>query len=147
MEHTTVTKKPSGWQKYDSPSYEKLPSGTHNTINILLTGRLPVLGEYSVEVAVQTVNLLPSGSSGSTPLSPIHRVEKRNLTRLISLRTAVRIRLLQLNPLRVKLFVYRQSMTQVDLRMSVNVQLTRRLRKKLFREMRPRAVRSDSRQF
>nr|DAE32529.1 MAG TPA: hypothetical protein [virus sp. ctEfN2]DAF05425.1 MAG TPA: hypothetical protein [Bacteriophage sp.]DAL19314.1 MAG TPA_asm: hypothetical protein [Caudoviricetes sp.]DAV89070.1 MAG TPA: hypothetical protein [Caudoviricetes sp.]DAX01228.1 MAG TPA: hypothetical protein [Bacteriophage sp.] len=38
-------------------------------------------------------------------------------------------------------------MSQVDLRMSVNVQLTRRLRKKLFREMRPRAVRSDSRQF
>nr|DAH50849.1 MAG TPA: hypothetical protein [Caudoviricetes sp.] len=37
MEHTTVTKKPSGWQKYDSPSYEKLPSGKHNTINILLT--------------------------------------------------------------------------------------------------------------
>nr|DAZ57466.1 MAG TPA: hypothetical protein [Caudoviricetes sp.] len=37
MEHTTVTKKPSGWQKYDSPSYEKLPSGEHNTINILLT--------------------------------------------------------------------------------------------------------------
>ena len=118
MEHTTVTKKPSGWQKYDSPSYEKLPSGTHNTINILITGRLPVLGEYSVEVAVQTVNLLPSGSSGSTPLSPIRRVEKRNLTRLISLRTAVRIRLLQLNPLRVKLFVYRRSMFLVDLRYS-----------------------------
>nr|DAT24119.1 MAG TPA: hypothetical protein [Caudoviricetes sp.] len=31
--------------------------------------------------------------------------------------------------------------------MSVNVQLTRRLRKKLFREMRARAVRSDSRRF
>lgn len=60
---------------------------------------------------------------------------------------AVRIRLLQLNPLRVKLFVYRRSMPLVDLRMSVNVQLTRRLRKKLFREMRPLAVRSDSRQF
>nr|DAW62308.1 MAG TPA: hypothetical protein [Caudoviricetes sp.] len=38
-------------------------------------------------------------------------------------------------------------MSQVDLRMNANVQLTRRLRKKLFREMRPRAVRSDSRQF
>nr|DAG27148.1 MAG TPA: hypothetical protein [Caudoviricetes sp.] len=38
-------------------------------------------------------------------------------------------------------------MSQVDLRMSVNVQLTGRLRKKLFREIRPRAVRSDSRQF
>lgn len=71
VEHTTVTKKPSGWQKYDSPSYGKLPSGKHNTINLLLTGGLPVLGEYSVEVAVQTVNLLPSGSGGSTPSSPI----------------------------------------------------------------------------
>ena len=71
MEHTTVTKKPSDWQKYDSPSYGKLPSGKHNTINLLLTGELPVLGEYSVEVAVQTVNLLPSGSGGSTPSSPI----------------------------------------------------------------------------
>nr|DAH93834.1 MAG TPA: hypothetical protein [Caudoviricetes sp.] len=38
-------------------------------------------------------------------------------------------------------------MARVDLRMSVNVQLTRRLRKNFFREMRPRAVRSDSRQF
>lgn len=103
---------PWGWHG------RKQPSGKHNTINILLTGRLPVLGEYSVEVAVQTVNLLPSGSSGSTPLSPIRRVEKRNLTRFISLRTAVRIRLLQLNPLRVKLFVYRRSMSQVDLRYS-----------------------------
>ena len=46
------------------------------------------------------------------------RIEKRNLTRFISLRTAVRIRLLQLNPLRVKLFVYRRSMSQVDLRYS-----------------------------
>ena len=46
------------------------------------------------------------------------RIEKWNLTRLISLRTAVRIRLLQLNPLRVKLFVYRWSMSQVDLRYS-----------------------------
>nr|DAO32648.1 MAG TPA: hypothetical protein [Caudoviricetes sp.] len=41
VEHTTVTKKPSGWQKYDSPSYEKLPSGKHNTINILLTRCIP----------------------------------------------------------------------------------------------------------
>ena len=96
----------------------KQPSGKHNSINLLLTGRLPVLGEYSVEVAVQTVNLLPSGSGGSTPLSPIRRIEKWNLTRLISLRTAVRIRLLQLNPLRVKLFVYRRSMSQADLRYS-----------------------------
>lgn len=95
MEHTTVTKKPSGWQKYDSPSYEKLPSGKHNTINLLLTGELPVLGEYSVEVAVQTVNLLPSGSGGSTPSSPICRIEKWNLARLITLRSAVQIRLLQ----------------------------------------------------
>ena len=71
MEHTTVTKKPSGWQKNDSPSYEKLPSGKHNTINILLTRGARVLGEYSVEVAVQTVNLLLSGSGGSTPSSPI----------------------------------------------------------------------------
>lgn len=46
------------------------------------------------------------------------RIEKRNLTRFISLRTAVRIRLLQLNPLRVKLFVYRRSMSQVDLHYS-----------------------------
>nr|DAV26187.1 MAG TPA: hypothetical protein [Caudoviricetes sp.] len=37
MEHTTVIKKPSGWQKYDSPKHEKLPSEKHNTINILLT--------------------------------------------------------------------------------------------------------------
>ena len=59
VEHTTVTKKPSGWQKNDSPSYEKLPSGKHNTINILLTRGFRVLGEYSVEVAGQTVNLLP----------------------------------------------------------------------------------------
>lgn len=157
----------------------KQPSGKHNTINILLTRAPRVLGEYSVEVAVQTVNLLLSGSGGSTPSSPIisseyeiwgccprckkqsacglpvqirwkstqGRAEKWNLTRLIFLRTAVRIRLLQLNPLRVKLFVYRRSMPLVDLRMSVNVQLTRRLRKKLFREMRPLAVRSDSRQF
>ena len=70
MEHTTVTKKPSGWQKYDSPSYEKLPSGTHNTKKSLLTQGVWVLGEYSVEVAVQTVNLLLSGSGGSTPSSP-----------------------------------------------------------------------------
>lgn len=59
VEHTTVTKKPSGWQKYDSPSYEKLPSGTHNTKKTLLTRSVRVLGEYSVEVAGQTVNLLP----------------------------------------------------------------------------------------
>ena len=95
VEHTTVTKKPSGWQKYDSPSCRKLPSGKHNTINILLTGELPVMGEYSVEVAVQTVNLLPSGSGGSTPSSPIRRVEKWQLARLITLRSAVQIRLLQ----------------------------------------------------
>lgn len=59
VEHTTVTKKPSGWQKYDSPSYEKLPSGTHNTKKSLLTQGVWVLGEYSVEVSGQTVNLLP----------------------------------------------------------------------------------------
>lgn len=70
MEHTTVTKKPSGWQKNDSPSYEKLPSGKHNTINILLTRGVRVLGEYSVEVAGQTVNLVPSGSAGSSPALP-----------------------------------------------------------------------------
>ena len=46
------------------------------------------------------------------------RIEKWNLTRLISLGTAVQIRLLQLNPLRVKLFVYRRSMARVDLRYS-----------------------------
>lgn len=73
----------------------KLDSGKHNTINLLLTGELPVLGEYSVEVAVQTVNLLSSGSGGSTPSSPIRRVEKWNLARLITLRSAVQIRLLQ----------------------------------------------------
>ena len=71
VEHTMVTKKPSGWQKYDSPSYEKLPSGKHNTKKSLLTRGARVLGEYSVEVAVQTVNLLLSGSGGSTPHSPI----------------------------------------------------------------------------
>lgn len=49
----------------------KQPSGKHNTINILLTRGARVLGEYSVEVAVQTVNLLLSGSGGSTPSSPI----------------------------------------------------------------------------
>ena len=49
----------------------KQPSGKHNTINILLTRGARVLGEYSVEVAVQTVNLLLSGSGGSTPHSPI----------------------------------------------------------------------------
>lgn len=65
-----VTKKPSGWQKYDSPSYEKLPSGKHNTINILLTRGFRVMGEYSVEVAGQTVNLLLNSSGGSTPSSP-----------------------------------------------------------------------------
>ena len=37
----------------------KQPSGKHNTINILLTRDVRVLGEYSVEVAGQTVNLLP----------------------------------------------------------------------------------------
>ena len=106
----------------------KQPSGKHNTINILLTRGARVLGEYSVEVAVPTVNLLLSGSGGSTPHSPIisseyeiwgscprckkqsacglpvqirwkstqGRVEKRNLARFISLRTAVQIRLLQL---------------------------------------------------
>lgn len=59
VEHTTITKKSSGWQKYDSPSYEKLPSGTHNTKKSLLTRGVRVLGEYSVGVAGQTVNLLP----------------------------------------------------------------------------------------
>lgn len=73
----------------------KLDSGKHNTINLLLTGELPVLGEYSIEVAVQTVNLLPSGSGGSTPSSPICRVEKWDLARFITLRSAVQIRLLQ----------------------------------------------------
>ena len=70
MEHTTVTKKPSGWQKYDSPSYEKLPSGTHNTKKSLLTRGVRVLGEYSVGVAVLAVNQLLNGSGGSTPSSP-----------------------------------------------------------------------------
>lgn len=70
VEHTTVTKKPSGWQKYDSPSYEKLPSGTHNTKKSLLTQGVWVLGEYSVEVAVLAVNQLLNGSGGSTPSSP-----------------------------------------------------------------------------
>ena len=37
----------------------KQPSGKHNTINILLTRGAWVLGEYSVEVSGQTVNLLP----------------------------------------------------------------------------------------
>ena len=37
----------------------KQPSGKHNTINILLTRGFRVMGEYSVEVAGQTVNLLP----------------------------------------------------------------------------------------
>lgn len=53
------------------------------------------MGEYSVEVAVPTVNRLLNGSGGSTPSSPIRRVEKRHLARPITLRTAVQIRLLQ----------------------------------------------------
>ena len=31
-----------------------------------------IMGSYSVEVAVQTVNLLPSGSGGSTPSLPFY---------------------------------------------------------------------------
>lgn len=53
------------------------------------------MGEYSVEVAGQTVNLLLNSSGGSTPSSPIRKVEKWNLARLITLRSAVQIRLLQ----------------------------------------------------
>lgn len=52
------------------------------------------MGEYFVEVAMPTVNRLLNGSGGSTPSSPIRRVEKRNLARLITLKSAVRIRLL-----------------------------------------------------
>lgn len=48
VEHTTVTKKPSGWQKYDSPSYEKLPSGTHNTKKSLLTRGVRVDAGWSI---------------------------------------------------------------------------------------------------
>lgn len=48
----------------------KQSSGTHNTINILLTRGVRVLGEYSVEVAVLAVNQLLNGSGGSTPSSP-----------------------------------------------------------------------------
>ena len=48
----------------------KQPSGTHNTINILLTRGVWVLGEYSVGVAVLAVNQLLNGSGGSTPSSP-----------------------------------------------------------------------------
>lgn len=52
------------------------------------------MGEYSVEVAGLTVNQLFNGSGGSTPSSPIRRVEKRHLARLITLKSTVRIRLL-----------------------------------------------------
>ena len=48
----------------------KQSSGKHNTINILLTRGVRVLGEYSVEVAVLAVNQLLNGSVGSTPSSP-----------------------------------------------------------------------------
>ena len=48
----------------------KQPSGKHNTINILLTRGARVLGEYSVEVAVQTVNLLLSASMVRIHLLP-----------------------------------------------------------------------------
>lgn len=66
----------------------KQPSGKHNTINILLTRGARVLGEYSVEVAVQTVNLLLSGSGGSTPslaTAPVCRLWKIDGTCLCSL--------------------------------------------------------------
>lgn len=72
----------------------KQPSGKHNTINILLTRGFRVMGEYSVEVAGQTVNLLLNSSGGSTPSSPIRRVEKRHLARFIALKSTVRIRFL-----------------------------------------------------
>ena len=55
-EKTLISKSettPWGWHGI------KQPSGKHNTINILLTRNPRVMGEYSVEVAVQTVNLLP----------------------------------------------------------------------------------------
>lgn len=65
MEHTTVTKKPSGWQKYDSPSYEKLPSGKHNTKKSLLTR---VSGfRQDGEVETHKVHTLENGGSNPSP--------------------------------------------------------------------------------
>ena len=81
----------------------KQPSGKHNTINILLTRGFRVMWNLSAIGQISIDTSFP-----------------------------VRLWKFHFNPLRVKLFVYRRSMSQVDLRMSVNVQLTRRLRKKTF---------------
>ena len=65
--------KPSQARIDDKGVFKKHQVKRHNNIrnNFVLSRGARVLGEYSVEVAVQTVNLLLSGSGGSTPHSPI----------------------------------------------------------------------------